>query len=131
MVVSHTDLTPDNLTIDRAGRIHILDWDQVQLGPPEFDVRWLFDQTRFDTALEAYEAIRGPLDLSAEMFGFYVHRRYLEELAYYGCRLLEPTGTDEEDAYDVNQLESAAWAFGGGMERWVDEFRAAVDARRR
>jgi Ser/Thr protein kinase RdoA (MazF antagonist) len=132
LVLCHMDLTPNNVTLDPAGRLHIIDWDMLSLAAPEFDIRWLLDFDRLDLALDAYEAAGGRTDLSPAMFAFYFHRRCLaEELAVYVADLLRPDRTKEEDAYDVAQLESIVWAFGGGMERWVQDTQAALAARRR
>ena len=126
LVLCHMDLTPNNVTLDPAYRPHIIDWDMLCLAPPEFDVRWLLDFDRLDLALDAYEAAGGRADLEPTMFAFYFHRRCLaEELACYVADLLRPDRTDQQDAHDVTQLESIAWAFDGGMDRWVQDTEAA------
>jgi aminoglycoside phosphotransferase (APT) family kinase protein len=127
------DLTPDNMTLDPAGALHIVDWDQVQMAPPEFDLRWLLgDPGRYDLALDAYESAGGRTDLDPRMFAFYFHRRCLaEELACNVASLVLPDRTDEQDADDVRQLDEIAWAFGGGMQRWVSEVENGLAARGR
>jgi thiamine kinase-like enzyme len=125
------DLTPDNLTLDTDGLIHIVDWDQLQMAPPEFDLRWLLSPGRYDVALDAYESAGGSAGLDPWMFAFYFHRRCLaEELACNVAAILLPDRTDQQDLDDISQIESIAWAFDGGMQSWISEVENGLAARR-
>src|SRR2546430_1041159 len=39
LVLCHTDIGGDNLRLDRAGRLTVLDWDEATLAPPEHDLQ--------------------------------------------------------------------------------------------
>ncbi|HEV8635445.1 MAG TPA: phosphotransferase [Chloroflexota bacterium] len=129
-VLCHTDLNGDNLLVDGAGRVHVVDWDEPRLAPPEQDVRYLIDLRRLELALRAYEDAAGPTPLAAELFGFYYYRRVLVDLAYFLCRVLRPARSDAEDAHDLAIVRSDCfWAFDGGAERRIDELRRALAGR--
>lgn len=38
VVVCHTDIGAENLLVDDAGRVAVLDWDEATLAPPEYDL---------------------------------------------------------------------------------------------
>jgi hypothetical protein len=55
----HGDLIGDNLLVDRAGRLWVVDWDGARWGPRELDLA-LFTGPGFGRFLAAYEADAGP-----------------------------------------------------------------------
>ena len=129
LVLCHTDLNGDNLLVDAAGRVHVVDWDYLRLAPPEQDVRYVLDPPRLRLALRAYEDAAGPTPLDADMFGFYFHRRVLLDLAYFACRILTPGRTDTQDAHDLAVIRSDSfWAFDGGLDARIEALRAALGA---
>jgi len=131
LALCHMDLTPNNLTLDTEGQIHIVDWDQLQIAPPEFDLRWLLSPGRYDVALDAYESAGGSAGLDPLMFAFYFHRRCLaEELACNVAAILLADRTDQQDLDDISQIESIAWAFDDGMQSWITEVENGLAARR-
>jgi spectinomycin phosphotransferase len=127
LVLCHTDLNGDNLLLDAAGRVHVVDWDDLRLAPPEQDVRYILDPPRLRTALGAYEDAIGPTPLDADVFGFYFYRRVLLDLAYFACRILTPGRTDAQDAHDLGIVRSDCfWVFEGGIDARIETLRAGL-----
>ena len=80
-VVTHTDLYGGNMLVDDEGRISVLDWDDVRLAPPEYDLCLLLhgvqpvDGRALETVLEVYPA----RTLRLELFAFFLLRRALQD----------------------------------------------------
>jgi spectinomycin phosphotransferase len=129
LVLCHTDLNGDNLLLGADGRVYVVDWDEPRLAPPEQDVRYLLDLPRLGLALGTFEEAAGPTALDADVFGMYFHRRVLVDLAHFVCRVLRPDRTDQKDAHDLGIIRSdCLWALEGGVERRIEELRAALEA---
>jgi Ser/Thr protein kinase RdoA (MazF antagonist) len=113
-VVSHTDLYGDNMLVDQDGRVGVLDWDDLRLAPPEYDLSLLLhgvqpmDAIAFTTVLEVYP-IR-PLRL--ELFAFFLLRRALDDFTARVVALSERELSPDEAADAREGLE--LW----GAEQW-------------
>ncbi len=110
-VLCHMDLHRENLLIDRAGRLSLLDWDDARLAPPEHD---LWYPLLTDTAAESFPAlieaylVAGGAPLHTACFAFYLLRRYLEDLSVNLSDLLTPGADEREDAAHLHAME--AWS---------------------
>jgi spectinomycin phosphotransferase len=113
-VVSHTDLYGNNMLVDQDGRISVLDWDDMRLAPPEYDLSLLLhgvqpmDASALTTVLEVYP-IR-PLRL--ELFAFFLLRRALDDFTARVVVLADPELGAAEAADAREGLE--LW----GAEQW-------------
>lgn len=119
MVLCHTDFGSDNLLIDDAGSMSVLDWDEAHLAPPEHDLRIGVEPLDGDLLprfLGTYAASGGAAPLHQDHFAFALLRRYLEDFAARVFRIL-----DEETlpAEDDDLLE--------GMERWGFDQWSSLD----
>ncbi len=108
VVLCHTDMGGDNLLVDEAGRLSVVDWDGATVAPPEHDLheaRW----GDFGRVLEVYRAAGGAGPLYLDHFAFYLLRRHLNDMTVRLLRMLEEhTSADEaEDLLDGIQ----AWGF--------------------
>jgi Ser/Thr protein kinase RdoA (MazF antagonist) len=129
-VVTHTDLIGNNILVDGEGRISLLDWDDVRLAPPEYDLSLLLhgvqpvDGRAFGIVLEVYP--RRPLRI--ELFAFFLLRRALDDFTARVVVLSEGDRTPHEIADARAGLE--LW----GAEQWrhldrrLDLIRAASAA---
>lgn len=79
-VVCHMDLHPNNLIENEAG-LHILDWDESVMAPPEHD---LFSShgPRFADFIDSYIAAGGFADLDVRQFEFVGLRTLLDHVRY-------------------------------------------------
>jgi spectinomycin phosphotransferase len=85
-VVCHTDIWGSNLILDDGGSLHLLDWNGARIAPPEADLFMFagtsfFPPDRFGWFLDRYQAAFRRVDLDADLLGFYLYRRDLEDLA--------------------------------------------------
>ena len=107
VVVCHADLHGENLMLDDADRLHIVDWEGAILAPPEQDLFMFADEPRFqDLFLPAYEAEAGTVVLDPDLLEFYSLRRLLEDLADWILRLATGEQGDVQDAADLLELKN-------------------------
>jgi Ser/Thr protein kinase RdoA (MazF antagonist) len=80
-VVTHTDLIGSNILVDDAGGVSVLDWDDVRLAPPEYDLSLLLHgvQPMGGAALEAVLEVYPARRLRIELFAFFLLRRSLDD----------------------------------------------------
>jgi spectinomycin phosphotransferase len=102
-VLTHGDPNLDNFLKDSQGALHLTDWGELAVGPPERDL-FAFTGARFDVFLRQYIAMRGPLTLHAETFAFYFYRWTLQEIADYATRLLFQQPDPHEAAHAWAEL---------------------------
>ena len=113
-VVTHTDLIGNNILVDDEGQLSVLDWDDVRLAPPEYDLSMLLhgvqpvDGTPLSTVLEVYP----PRPLRLELFAFFLLRRGLDDFTARVVVLSERDRTPHEIADAREGLE--LW----GAEQW-------------
>ena len=129
MVVAHTDLHGGNLLVSPTGDLWALDWETARLAPPEHDLHLY--HSRLEAFLPAYEAALGArAQLDADLFGLYLYRRNLEDLAVNAAEVME-TYADEQNLRDVESIEQHvldAWPRLGpnleGVSRVLSEMNA-------
>jgi spectinomycin phosphotransferase len=120
-VLCHTDMGSDNLLVDEAGRLYVLDWDEATVAPPEHDLheaRWI----GLERVLRAYHEAGGAAPLHLDHFAFYILRRALGDMTVRLTRILSVNATDEEDDDAIFGIEE--W----GFRQWValDETLARI-----
>ncbi len=104
-VVCHADLHGENLMLDAAGRLYILDWEGAILAPVEQDMIFFAGEPTFDTAFRpAYEALAGPLKLDAALLDFYWLRRGLDDVADWVLRIMAGDGSTARDEADLVEI---------------------------
>jgi aminoglycoside phosphotransferase (APT) family kinase protein len=123
-VLCHTDMGGDNLLVDDAGRIAILDWEGATVAPPEHDLQCAVDGDYLSHFLEVYRKSGGAPRLHLDHFAFYLQRRYLEDMAARLLRILDEETTPDEDAELLQGMET--W----GFEQWrrLDETLDRINA---
>jgi hypothetical protein len=104
-VVCHTDLHGENLMRDSEGNLYILDWENAMIAPPEHDLFFFAGYDSFwDVFLPRYERETGPIHLDHDTLGFYYYRRGLEDLSCWLVRILEGSGSEEQDRSDLAEI---------------------------
>lgn len=141
-VVCHMDLHGGNVLTSAAGEQYVIDWDDVRLAPPEFDLWFGLEDSatgpaHLDALVAGYcDAIRRsgerglePPALHVEHLGFYLLRRDLEDVAIALARLLDERADRRDDERWAAGLR--AW----GAPRWarldaaLDAFATAIETR--
>jgi len=116
-VLCHTDLHANNVLVDLEGGMHLLDWDDAKLAPPEHDL-WasLWEPNGESGGLractEAYRDAGGVAPLHLEHFACYLLRRYLEDAAVCLRALASPDADPRDDDHWLEGLR------GWGATRW-------------
>jgi thiamine kinase-like enzyme len=103
-VLTHGDPNLDNLLKDQQGNVHLTDWGEVALGPPERDLS-AFTGERFEVFLQRYAGLKPDLKLHANLFAFYFYRWTMQEIADYATRLLFRDLGPIEDAHAWAELQ--------------------------
>jgi len=132
-VLCHTDLWGSNLLLDENGELSVVDWDGALLGPPEHDLfmfagTGFFPAERFGWFLDRYERALRPIPLDADVFGFYFHRRNLEDIAEFVIQLTEGSG-DDADLYAALGYTAHVIDDWPGLEKRIDAVRGLLRAR--
>jgi spectinomycin phosphotransferase len=84
LVLCHGDLHTANVLVDRRDRLAVVDWDGLQLAPPERDLLFPAGDQR-SWFFEGY----GPAALDPLTTAYYRWEWVVQELADYGGRVLE------------------------------------------
>jgi spectinomycin phosphotransferase len=106
VVVCHTDLHGENLMLDEAGRLYILDWEGAVLAPREQDLFMFAGEHWFgEVFLPAYEAETGPIMLDVDWLSFYSLRRLLEDVADWVTHLVTGEQAAVQDVVALRHLE--------------------------
>jgi hypothetical protein len=113
MVLTHGDW-PFNVLALEDGPIHLVDWDEMLVAPPERDTWFAADDADF---WRAYRAVRPTRPSSELATAYYVHGRYFEDM----LGLMEAV-VEEDDPTTVRQ---------SAVERltnpWMTALRARID----
>ena len=106
-VLTHGDPTWANVLVDRSNTFHLLDWDDLALGPAERDLVFASDwgPERFEAFLRQYMVSRGPVRLHPQVFAFYQYRWIVQEIADYTTRILFRNVDPAEDAHAWAELQ--------------------------
>ena len=131
LVLCHTDLHGNNVLRTPSGDVHVLDWDDAKLAPPEHDL-WSAlgehavggDVTTVRAFFEAYWDAGGHAPLHLEHFAFYLLRRFVEDATVSIGRLLAADADPRDDEDLIRALDD--W----GATRWhhLDDTLAVVAA---
>jgi len=102
-VTTHGDPTQGNNLKTPDGRLHLVDWDGIVLGPPERDIVFWGGKS-FDIFLEGYRASRLVPELQANLIAFYLYHWDLQEIADWLWRLVHLDLDDEEKSIAWREL---------------------------
>jgi len=70
---------------------------------------FLFADERLPSFLDVYERRRGPVRLHADVLGFYIYRRCLEDITDWLVTILYENTTDVEDQEDLEGVRDMMW----------------------
>ena len=91
-VLCHADIHTANTLVDRAGRLHIVDWDGVIFAPKERDLMFLLGNTVDGVAQPhwqevAFQAGYGAVTLDPLALAYYRYEWVVQELGDFGARI--------------------------------------------
>ena len=115
-VLCHTDMGGDNMLVDKQGQLHVLDWDEARVAPPEHDLQEARGAA-FDRFVHVYKAAGGAQPLHLDHFAFSLRRRHLGDMVARLLQMLEHDASAEQDAHALDGIE--AWGF--AQWRMLDE----------
>ena len=100
-VVTHGEPHGGNVIRDRAGGLHLVDWDTALLAPRERDLQMVLDEEL--TGWEEYRAAAGPVELDFDALGLYRRLWALADIASFTAvlRRQHADTTDIRHAYEA------------------------------
>lgn len=104
LVVTHGDPNLANILVDGQGNLHLIDWGELALGPPERDLMF-FTGPSFESFLRQYWAAYGAVRLHRNLFAFYHYRWAVQEIADFTTRILFRNTTCIEDEHAWAELQ--------------------------
>lgn len=118
-VICHADLHPANLLRDQAGRVFVLDWDEVMLAPKERDFLFVGEPPAADSANPAIPPFfqgygQAPIDWIA--LTYYRYERVIQDLTVCAQDVFLRDDLGEESRADEAQLFQDVLAQGGELE---------------
>ncbi|MFG1815777.1 phosphotransferase enzyme family protein [Kribbella sp. NPDC049174] len=101
-VVCHADPHLGNVLVD--GQVHLIDWDDVVLAPPEQDLMFMLGGMgslgpTTPEQLKAFFTGYGDIELDQDAVTYYRHTRALEDAALWAEQAI--TGPDREECVDI------------------------------
>jgi hypothetical protein len=103
-VLTHGDPNLDNFLKDPEGLLHLTDWGELALGPPERDL-FAFTGEHFALFLRHYVVATGTRTFHPDLFAFYFYRWALQEIADYTTRILFRNLDPLEDEHAWQSLQ--------------------------
>ncbi len=104
-VVCHTDLHGGNLILDEDGNLHILDWENAMIAPPEHDMIFFAGVDNFKKTFWPHYISKFPTaSIDPKILRFYFYRRGLEDIADFVLRILRRDGDPERDKEDIGWM---------------------------
>src|SRR3989442_1349 len=125
LVLCHTDIGGDNLRLDRAGRLTVLDWDEATIAPPEHDLQDVRGPALADIVV-AYLAAGGVRALSLDRFAFALLGRHLADATARLTRILDEPLSPAEDADELAGIDAWGFAQWRALERTLEGVAAAL-----
>lgn len=106
-VLTHGDPNLDNFLKDPRGTLHLTDWGEIAIGPPERDLfAFTGSSTQFEVFLQSYISSRDTLKLHQDIFAFYYYRWTMQEIADYATRILFQKKGPIEDEHAWSELQA-------------------------
>jgi Ser/Thr protein kinase RdoA (MazF antagonist) len=127
-VLVHGDPNWANILVDGSGTMHLLDWDDLALGPAEHDLVFFSDRSEgcFEAFLRQYLAIHPQARLHADVFAFYHYRWTVQEIADYTTRILFRNVDPAEDEHAWAELQPYVPAPHADMASGVHRIEATL-----
>ncbi|MGH2586529.1 MAG: phosphotransferase family protein, partial [Dehalococcoidia bacterium] len=108
-LITHGDGLGDNVIAGSDGRLYLVDWDELMLGPPERDTWFYLSNTAAGEAfLERYRMTFPDYHPDPLRYTFYLYRRFFEDLLGYVERILE-SPLVEHQAWNVAEIEKTCF----------------------
>ena len=110
MLITHHD-APGNVLKDDAGRIYLVDWDDVMLAPRERDT-WFHLTTAEDRArfLPLYRRTFPDYEVDERIYAYYMLARYFEDIEGHIERVMSTETTDDGKAEALGYFRAdRAW----------------------
>lgn len=119
-VVTHGDLTPDNVIVGEGGLLAITDWNRARWAPAERDIAY-FANPHFQHLVAGYAQERASSDLDQPLLEFFILRRYIDSVTFLAGRIVSRSGS----ASDLRLLQ---WHIDDLMADPAETVRAILNA---
>lgn len=108
-VPTHCD-APGNVLVKAPDDLYIIDWDELELAPPEQDL-WIVDHE--PGFFEGYKTIRPDFVMNQNMRSYFILKYYFRRLMYYCADILDENAASEHRQGLLKALDQ------GQREGWM------------
>lgn len=120
-LITHGDALDHNLLVDAQGRIAIIDWDELMVGPAERDTwSYVLDDATRAAFLATYRQTFPHYRPDPRFCRFYVRRRFFEDLRDYLIEILDHDSV-EHQRRNVSELEGTCFRWLWPMMRQTSD----------
>lgn len=102
LVICHGDIHDGNILLDKDGKVHIIDWDDLKLCPKEKDLNYVKD---FTETMRGYQSVLPETVVDQEIIEYYGARWTLSEIYDWSNRILSEEHEDIENKRFLEGLE--------------------------
>ena len=103
--ITHGDPNYANIMRDLQGKLHLVDFVWIGIGPVEHDLMAYAEDELFSQFLSEYIKNRPQTKLHLEMFEFYLYRWCLQEISDYGNQIYFGTSGELESEHAWTELQ--------------------------
>lgn len=120
-VVAHTDLHSDNIMIEEGtSKVHIIDWETVEIAPVEKDFRWFLKSPFFFRSYDSNQGSLRNIIVSREVLLFYAYRRFFEDIIDWMERISSGTNSEKQDKNDYEGIIQDCFGYEESIEIDID-----------
>jgi spectinomycin phosphotransferase len=108
-VLTHGDGGGNNVLTGTDGRLYLIDWDSLMLGPPERDT-WFYMSNPTSEAefCRRYRQVFPEYRTDPARYRYYLFRRFFEDLLGYVANIVESSSV-EQQAWNFAELEQTCY----------------------
>ncbi|HKV84587.1 MAG TPA: aminoglycoside phosphotransferase family protein [Ktedonobacterales bacterium] len=131
-VICHADLHPGNIIRDLAGRVHIIDWDDVMLAPKERDFLFVADPSDCAEGADALPFFQGygPAAIDWIALTYYLFERSVTDVIAYAEEVSVIPDLGESDRAESARRFSLIFASGYSADAaWAAASRLPLELR--
>jgi spectinomycin phosphotransferase len=106
--LTHSDAPGDNVIVGDDGRLYLVDWDDLMLGPPERDAWFHLNAREAAAFLHTYRQTFPAYQPDPTLWRFYIFRRFFEDLTGYLIEIADSTAPAHQ-AKNLADLEQTCF----------------------
>ena len=116
-MLCHADIHTNNILVDGAGRLHVVDWDAPVRAPRERDLMFVTWALTGPGDEQAFRSGYGRLDLDPVVLAYYRYERLVADLAEFADVVLRRDDVDDAARQRGYEIFVRQFGPGGAVEQ--------------